>query len=45
MYAFTRDIWTIEDTDRKRDRLRRVPTEELLERLASAVCMCRNHAA
>src|SRR5688572_9804489 len=41
MHDFTRDNWTIEDTDRKRDRLRRVRDDELLEHLASAVRMCR----
>ena len=45
MPDFTRDTWTIEDTDRKGERLRRVRDEELLEHLASAVFMCQPDAS
>jgi len=40
MYNFTRSDWTIEATDRKRERLRRISDEELLREMESAHRMC-----
>jgi len=40
MYNFTRSDWSIEATDRKRERLRRISDEELLREMESAHRMC-----
>ena len=40
MHDFTRDTWTIEATDRKRERLRRISDDELVREMESAHRMC-----
>ena len=40
MYNFTRSDWTIEATDRKRERLRRISDAELLSEMEAAHRMC-----
>jgi len=40
MYNFTGSTWTVEDTDRKRERLARISDEELLRNMESAHRMC-----
>lgn len=40
MYNFTSCTWTVEDTDRKRERLARISDTELLSQLEAAHYMC-----
>jgi hypothetical protein len=41
MHSFTRDTWTHEDTDRKRERLRSISDDELERELEAGNFLCR----
>jgi hypothetical protein len=40
MHDFTRDTWTRDDTDRKRERLRTISHDELERELIACIYMC-----
>ena len=44
MHDFSRDTWTVEETDRKREQLGRISDDELMREMESAAYMCSPRA-